>query len=182
MPVLRWVAVVLLLAGCGAPPPDAAALGARIHAMGERDQWAEALPLAKELALAYPGHAGAHYLLGKAYLHRPEPFLGQALGELRTALRITKRTGETQAPWAAGDDNFLLGVYRGLALVHFRWIREAMGVNAPSGLIRARLLQAKTEVESGLQIDPTDSFLLEMRATIDEYLAGPFKDPAAKAA
>lgn len=162
--------------GCGAPPPDADALAGAIYAMGGQSKWAETMPMAKALALAYPGAAGAHYLLGKAYLHRAEPHLVQATGEFRTALAIQQRTGrQDAAPWAKTQGEFLLALHRDLALVHFRWIHTAMQSNLPAEAIRAKLLAAKEQVDAGLKQDPNDSFLNEMRVTIDEYLSGPYK-------
>lgn len=169
-------AITMIFSACGKPGPDADAMAAEIYALGQQSKWAETMPMAKELALAYPGHAGAHYLLGKAYLHRAEPHLVQATGEFKTALSLQQRTGKHDAaPWAKTESEFLLAVHRDLALVHFRWIREAMGLNLPTEAIRAKLLAAKEQVDAGLAQDPNDSFLNEMRVTIDEYLAGPFK-------
>lgn len=171
-------ALLALLSSCGAPPPDANTLSSEIYALGEQSRWADTMPMAKALVLAYPEAAGAHYLLGKAYLHRAEPHLVQATGEFKTALAIQQRTGrQDAAPWAKTKGEFLLAVHRDLALVHFRWIHTAMSANLPADMIRAKLLAAKEQVDAGIRQDPNDSFLNEMRTTIEEYLAGPFKEP-----
>lgn len=172
------VASAFCLVGCTAEKPDGRALAGQVLAMGKAGNWAAAMPLAKQLALAYPEAPGAHYLLGKTYLHNASPHLVQAEGEFRTALAMFHRGGAMMVPWADAEDNetFELVVRRDLALVSFRWIREAMRLNLPAAAIRDRLLDAKSQVDAALKLGPGDGFLNEMRTTIDEYLAGPFKD------
>lgn len=172
------VASAFLLAGCAAEKPDPAVVGGQVLAMGKAGNWAAAMPLAKRLALAYPEAPGAHYLLGKTYLHSASPHLVQAEGEFRTALAMLQRGGTLVVPWAdaEAEEPLELVVRRDLALVSFRWIREAMRMNFPAAAIRERLIEAKSQVDAALKLSPGDGFLTEMRTTIDEYLAGPFKD------
>lgn len=167
---------MLFMGGCGAPPPPANAMAADVLALGKENRWPEAMPLAKHLVLAWPDAPGGHYLLGKAYLHRPDPQLLHAEGEFKTALALHRRSGSLDAVLEPNANAFLLALYRDLALVDFRWIREAMGFNLPPAVIRDKLLEARQHVEKGLAINPQDSFLLEMQTTVREYLDGPFKN------
>lgn len=166
----------IAFSGCGSPPPDPAQEAARIYQLGTAEKWPETMAPAKAYALAYPEHTGAHYLLGKAYLHRAEPHLVQAEGELKTAQALLARTERLDGvPWTESKEQYALQIHRDLALVDFRWIREAMRFRLPVNQIRDKLLEAKAEVEAGLKLDPKDSFLGEMKTTVDEYLSGPFK-------
>jgi len=171
-----FAAALVLLAGCGVTPPTAGELANTVMELGKANRWADAMPLAKQLVLAYPDAPGGHYLLGKAYLHRPDPQLLHAEGEFETALALFERTQSLDAVLESNADAFALALYRDLALVDFRWIREAMGFNLPPTLIRDKLLEAKANVEKGLKINPQEAFLLEMQTTVHDYLEGPFKN------
>jgi hypothetical protein len=179
LPVAAALAATALLGiGCSPSRPDAATFSAEIYRLGESGKWGDAMTRAKQLALAYPEQAGAHYLLGKAYLHRPEPHLVQAEGELKTASALLARNGKLDAVAWGTEPEFELALRRDLALVDFRWIREAMRFNLPATEIRNKLIEARAHVEAGLKIDPEDAFLGEMRGTIEKYLTGPFKNVA----
>lgn len=175
-----YAAALVLLAGCGPTIAPVGEMANAVMELGKQNRWADAMPLAKQLVLAYPDAPGGHYLLGKAYLHRPDPQLNQAEGEFKTALALFERSNSLDAVLEPSADAFALALYRDLALVDFRWIREAMGFNLPAGLIRDKLIEARGHVEKGLKINPAEAFLLEMQTTVQEYLEGPFKNlPAA---
>ena len=169
-------AIVFLAPGCGAPKPVATEISARIYKMGEAGDWAGAMPLATQFALAWPRDPAAHYLLGKAYLHSAVPALAQADGEFLTAQSLLGRKDSLASVMWATSEEFRLAIHRDLALVDFRWIREAMRLNFPPQAIHARLIQARGHVEAGLKLSPSDASLKQMHATIDEYLAGPYQD------
>ena len=176
MKTMAAVGAAITFSGCGSPPPDPVQEAQRIYALGTAEKWPDTMAPAKQYALAYPEYTGAHYLLGKAYLHRAEPHLVQAEGELKTAQALLARTARLDGvPWTESKDQYALAIHRDLALVDFRWIREAMRFRLPVNEIRDKLLEAKAEVEAGLKLDPKDSFLGEMKTTVDEYLTGPFK-------
>lgn len=172
---VAWTTALLLLGGCGAVPQAADTMANAVMDLGKANRWSDAMPLAKDLVIAYPGAPGAHYLLGKAYLHRPDPQLLQAEGEFKTALALHQRNGSLVAVLEPDANAFALALFRDLALVDFRWIREAMGFNLPPAAIRDKLLEAQANVEKGLAINPEEPFLLEMQSTVRDYLDGPFK-------
>lgn len=176
-PVYLFVLVATLgvASGCGGPVKAPSVRATEIYTMGEKGSWADTMLMAKAYAQANADDPVAHYLLGKAYLHRAEPHLAQAEGEFKTARALISREGDAAAVAWERPESFTLALDRDLALVAFRWIREAMRFGVEPAQIRAKLLEAQHYVDAGLKADPKDSFLGEMKGTIETYLSGPYR-------
>ncbi|HEX72113.1 MAG TPA: hypothetical protein ENN65_02235 [Candidatus Hydrogenedentes bacterium] len=165
------VLVAALLCACGQSGEES--LLDRAYQLGEQYRWREAMPLVKAHLIAHPGDPAGHYLLGRCYLHDPQPFLVIAEGELRTALHAFQRIrdhGALARHMSAVE--FEAAIYRELARSDMRRTREAMNLGFPPSLVRPHLERALEAVRQGRAIAPDDPGLREMEETLEAGLHG----------
>jgi len=174
---LLALAAAALAQGCARPAPPEA-LAAAVWTQGQENRWGEAMPQAKACVLARPDDAGAHYLLAKCYLNRPDPHLNQAEGELRFALALFERTGSPGLVEDLVEGSFEAALHRDLALTCLRWAREGIRLRLPPDAILAKLRESRDHVGRGLAIDPQNKFLNELKEELDGITSGEGKPPA----
>lgn len=170
--LMRIAALVLLAAAmgaCGQRGQETPLL--RAHQLGEQYRWGEAMPFAKAHLTAHPGDPAGHYLLGRCYLHAPQPYLVMAEGELRTALHGFQRTRSVGglAPYMS-PAQFEAAIYRELARTDLRRAHEAITLNFAPAFIRMHLQRAFDAVQTGRAINPEDAILREMEETLSALL------------
>ncbi len=171
MSKLRGLVLLACLALGACRGADDRALMAQACALGEEYRWEEAEPLLKRYLLAHPDDASAHFLLGRCYMHRLDPWLANADGEYRTARQLLRRTGtpgylEEKQPPA----QFEATVYREMARVHMRRSREAFTLGVPEAVVQPELGRALEDVERGLALDPDSESLKEMQEALKTYV------------
>ncbi len=161
--------ITSLFYACG--QRDQESLLDRAYQLGEQYRWREAMPLVKAHLIAHPGDPAGHYLLGRCYLHDPNPYLVMAEGEFRTALYAFQRTrnhGRLARYMSAGE--FEAAIHRELARTDMRRAREAMTLGLSPRLVRTHLERALESVRQGRAIAPDDPALREMEETLEAGL------------
>lgn len=167
------VAAVCLLAAaslsCGARTgPDTLE---QAHALFDRMQFAEALPLAKAYLAGHPDDASAHWLLGACYRNSAPSWLTVAEGEFATALALFEASGRRGGLRRFGSDEaFVMQVHRGRALVGMQWMLEAMDRGMQPLYVGRLAEEALRHVERALEYAPDDPELAGMRETLRDLL------------
>lgn len=158
------LAVAALACACTSEAPDP---GARAYALLKEGQWNEAAEAAKQLLLARPNDAAAHFILGRCYLNGPQFYPAAAAGELNIALELFNQNGRNSPIDEYDDKYFELRCHLELAKVYLRRYYELAGHGAPEWMLKEPRREMKRQAEAAEKIAPDSEDVHELKAIIE---------------
>ena len=137
-------------------------------------RWAEAIPVLRQYLLENPGHPGAHFYLGRAYMLSGERLLLHAEGELITARHLFHEQGGESPIERFSDTYFELICHLELAKVYMQIITILIEQPFNDRFTETALKRIEEQLEAAREIDPDspdvetlDEFVKEVRETFD---------------
>jgi tetratricopeptide (TPR) repeat protein len=172
--IVLMTALAAGLISCGKPADPAALFGHAEYLVLEQ-QWDEAKTVLRQVLVAEPRHAGAHYYLGRCYFASQEQFwFAIAEGEIRTALRLFKEDGGASPIERFSDTYFELICHLDLVKITLRQILFLMDSGMPGEGVLKLVELAEADVEAARAIDPESpdlpgfvEILGQLRATLE---------------
>lgn len=156
---------LLGLAGCTEPDYDTLFDQAETHCLEQ--EWDEASVLLKQILLANPDHAGAHYYLGHCYLNAEDFRPHIAEGEFQTAVHIFMQTDQKSPIKRFGDEYFEFICHISSAKVVLSAIQDLAEDGVPLRRLQGLLRQARQYSDTADAVIPYAPEVRNLNALID---------------
>ena len=161
--------VGLILAACGRPAVDYAALLTQAETHISKLEWDEAIPDLKRYLLANPHDGRAHFQLGRCYLNGNLLVPYVAEGEFRIALDAYEKNGRKSLFQDNTDQFFPVRCHLEIAKIYMKIFMQGAEHDLPRNILEETLKKMRSSADAARALDAANPDVAELYKIIETF-------------